>query len=296
MKCPVCGKENQNNNLYCNSCGAKLDRQSQGPSKRRTINIVISALAIILLAEGIYLMSMRIVEEHSINLTTNSETTEKKDGGETRDSASTYSEWESVAEKQDSSAGPEVKEDPKSIEKAETNTDSRQKSELSEKHILPESEPNDRYYAFFRGHTYGFYDADDHNLKTYRMISDFCRDQGGHLAVMNDEEENQFLYNLAVQKYEYTTVFFGYTDKDEEGTWVWDGDDSDYTNWTRSGDWNLPDNGADWGGDEDFAEFNYDKYPKYGQPNDGTWNDAGFMENTTLFICEWEYDLRNVEK
>ncbi len=159
---------------------------------------------------------------------------------------------------------------------------------------LPISVPEE-YYSF-NSHTYAIYDAAKYRMKTYDQVSDFCHDQGGHLAVMNDEEENQFLYNLAVQKYEYTTVFFGYTDKDEEGTWVWDGDDSDYTNWTRSGDWNLPDNGADWGGDEDFAEFNYDKYPKYGQPNDGTWNDAGFMENTTLFICEWEYDMKNVQK
>ena len=63
----------------------------------------------------------------------------------------------------------------------------------------------------------------------------------------------------------------------------------------------MPDNGAGWGGGEwigggeDYAEFNYDESSKDGQPNDSTWNDAKLMENTSVFICEWEYDMREVE-
>ena len=118
--------------------------------------------------------------------------------------------------------------------------------------------------------------------------------------MINDRSENNFLYNLMKENYKIT-VFFGYTDKDEEGTWVWDGDESEYENWTRSGDWNLPDNGESWGGGEwkdggeDYAEFNYDRETNWGAPNDTTWNDAAFMENTTIFFCEWEYDIREVE-
>ena len=84
------------------------------------------------------------------------------------------------------------------------------------------------------------------------------------------------------------TAFFGYTDEEEEGVWKWDYFHSgEYENWTRSGDWDLPDNGEEWGGDEDYAEFNYDPEKDW-VPNDGTWNDAPFMENPRLFICEWD--------
>ena len=329
MRCPVCGRENPNGGMYCYSCGAKLGRNSSGLDKKRTIQVVIIALlVIILLGEGCYLLLVKTMKKQSGTVTADSGVTGEKESGKTPDAEPAAESQTDSEEKADPDSSPVVHTDPKD-EEPETNVDPgqepesnpaaepqeepeqktdpkkepEQKTELreesesaSEQHILPESEPDNGIYYYLNGHTYCFYDASDYGLKTYRMASSFCRKQGGHLAVMNDREENQFLYNLAVQEYEDTTVFFGYTDKDEEGTWVWDGAESDYTNWSRSGDWDLPDNGADWGGDEDFAEFNYDKYPKYGQPNDGTWNDASFMENTTIFLCEWEYDLRDVEQ
>ena len=184
--------------------------------------------------------------------------------------------------------------------KTDPNTEPASEPKPSEpEHEPPKDEPDKNKYYYYNGHTYAFYDAKEYNLETYDEVSSFCRKQGGHLAVINYEKENHFLYVLAVRNYEDTTVFFGYTDKDSEGTWEWDGQKSDYTNWTQSADWDLPDNGAGWGGSEkdggeDYAEFNYDEDPEYGQPNDGTWNDAKFMENTTIFICEWEYDMRDV--
>ena len=52
----------------------------------------------------------------------------------------------------------------------------------------------------------------------------------------------------------------------------------------------FPDNGREWGGNEDYAEFNYDTIHDW-SPRDGTWNDAPFMDNTSTFICEWEYEF-----
>ena len=158
--------------------------------------------------------------------------------------------------------------------------------------VLPKAKPEKYYYH--DGHTYGFYDASRYGFTSYDEVSDFCHEQGGHLAVINDNPENSFLYDLVKENYK-TTAFFGYTDQEEEGTWVWDGDKSDYENWTRGGDWDLPDNGERWGGGEqmnsgeDYAEFNYDNDTNWGAPNDSTWNDAAFMENTKIFICEWEF-------
>ena len=136
--------------------------------------------------------------------------------------------------------------------------------------ILPQSLPDEFY--LFKDHTYAFYDASRYGFTTYTQVADFCRQQGSGI-----------------------TAFFGYSDEDEEGEWQWADGDSSYTNWTTYGDWNLPDNGEEWGGDEDYAEFNYER-GKPGIPSDGTWNDAPFMDNTTHFICEWDFDVKKAQE
>lgn len=158
--------------------------------------------------------------------------------------------------------------------------------------VLPQSVP-DQYY-FYNDHTYAFYDASRYVFTSYEQVADFCREQGGHLAVINDAAENTYLFNL-LRDVSNITAFFGFSDEDNEGDWQWSDGDSSYTNWTRFGDWDLPDNGEEWGGDEDYAEFNYEK-GKPGIPSDGTWNDAPFMDNTTLFICEWDYDMDKAQE
>ena len=142
----------------------------------------------------------------------------------------------------------------------------------------------------YNGHSYAFYDANEHDLGTYSAVSNFCREQGGHLAVINNEAENGYLFDLVSTNY-VNTVFFGYSDENKEGNWQWDGDYSTFENWTVDEDWNLPDNGEGYGGDEDYAEFNYERGKDW-LPNDGTWNDAPFMDNTSVFLCEWEYELK----
>lgn len=153
--------------------------------------------------------------------------------------------------------------------------------------IIPSLKP-DRFYNY-NGHTYGLYNAKDYDFYSYYKCADFCRQQGGHLAVINDDSENEFLYDIISTDYKIT-AFFGYSDEEEEGAWKWSDGQSDYENWTRFGDWDLPDNGEEWGGNEDYAEFNYDAVKDW-IPNDTTWNDAPFMENTSLFICEWDYEV-----
>ena len=158
--------------------------------------------------------------------------------------------------------------------------------------ILPQSVP-DQYY-FYNDHTYAFYDAERYHFTTYKEAADFCRDQGGHLAVINDGAENTYLFEL-LRETSDITAFFGYSDEDNEGDWKWSDGSSNYTNWTTYGHWDLPDNGKEWGGDEDYAEFNYER-GKEGIPSDGTWNDAPFMENTSFFICEWDYDMTKAQE
>ena len=152
----------------------------------------------------------------------------------------------------------------------------------------PKSIP-DQYY-FYNDHTYGFYNAAVFGLDDYAKVSEFCREQGGHLATINSPEENAFLFGTLRDNYD-DTAFFGYSDEAEEGIWQWDFESGDYyDNWTQYGR-QQPDNGVNYGTEEDYAEFNYDgkKSPSDEVPNDGTWNDAPFRRNTDLFICEWEY-------
>lgn len=140
----------------------------------------------------------------------------------------------------------------------------------------------------YRGHTYAFMDAGEYRLNSYREVEDFCRSMGGHLAVINDNDENGFLFETLQNSFS-TTAFFGYSDHEQESVWVWSDQTSAYENWTNYGKWDQPDNGIEYGGDEDYAEFNYER-GKSILPNDGTWNDAPFRQNTDIFICEWEYE------
>ena len=149
-------------------------------------------------------------------------------------------------------------------------------------YVFPKALP-DAFYEY-NGHTYAFYDASRYGFSSYQEIIAFCEEQGGHLAVINDLDENTYLFELLRDHYD-KTAFFGYSDEDYEGSWKWaDGSDNNYENWTTYGSWDLPDNGKEWGGNEDYAEFNYER-DKPGIPSDGTWNDAPFMENTKVFIC-----------
>lgn len=140
----------------------------------------------------------------------------------------------------------------------------------------------------YRGHTYAFMDAREKGLNTYYAVEEYCRNLGGHLAVIDDYDENDFLFTTLQNSFS-KTAFFGYSDQDSESVWVWTGPYSDYENWTRNSRWYMPDNGREYGGDEDYAEFNYERGKDW-LPNDGTWNDAPFRDNTDLFICEWEYE------
>ena len=217
---------------------------------------------------------------------------EYKEGGQKEDDMTS----ETVADKSSEDLA-EQKESESGTEKAESTgaetgsavvrDDMRDRDNDKPEVIYPTEEPNAIY--IYNGHSYAFYDANDYDLTTYSAVSNFCREQGGHLAVINDQEENDYLYNLMTSLYDHT-VFFGYSDENKEGEWQWDGDSSTYENWTQWGDWDLPDNGREWGGNEDYAEFNYDTIHDW-SPRDGTWNDAPFMDNTSIFICEWEYEL-----
>lgn len=128
----------------------------------------------------------------------------------------------------------------------------------------------------FNGHFYYVYNLD--TVRTWNEAKQYCENQGGYLATITSPEENEFVYSYLKNNFGYESAYFGFTDQDEEGIWVWDnGEVSSYTNW-HSGEPNGENP------NEDFAMFYY----KY---SDGTWNDGDFGKRTVnsgvVFICEW---------
>ncbi len=88
---------------------------------------------------------------------------------------------------------------------------------------------------------------------TWQEGEDYGISIGGHLVSINDAEEESFLKN------NFDRGWIGYTDEDQEGTWLWtDSSTSTYTNWGT----NQPDNSRN--------------IQHYGQVWDGSgfWDDA----------------------
>jgi hypothetical protein len=90
---------------------------------------------------------------------------------------------------------------------------------------------------------------------------------GGHLTTINDEAEQNWIYDTfasfgGVPRY----LWIGLSDEQVEGTFVWaDGDSSTYRHWLKG----APDNYADDTGDQDYVRI----YPP-NVANPGLWNDV----------------------
>ena len=136
----------------------------------------------------------------------------------------------------------------------------------------------------FNGHYYYVYDVD--TVTDWNMAQEYCEAQGGYLATITSQEENEFLYNYIHQR-GYESAYFGLTDEGSEGTWSWcNGEPLSYVNWADG----EPNNEN---GSENYGML----YWKY---IDGAWNDGDFGHMTdsggTAFICEWgEYTTAPVD-
>jgi hypothetical protein len=111
--------------------------------------------------------------------------------------------------------------------------------------------------------------------KPYHQARDTCASWGGHLATIQDYNENLFVYRLTSGATCCTRL--GATDEVVEGTWVWEnGEPWQFTYWSQG----QPDNGEGTG--EDYLQFTwrFDLYMPF------TWNDGQW--ESVYFVCEWE--------
>ena len=129
----------------------------------------------------------------------------------------------------------------------------------------------------YEGHSYYLFDND---MKSWAEAEQYCRSLGGYMAIINNSEENEMLYNYMTE-HDYKAAFFGYSDKEKEGKWLWYGDDR-----STFEDWGVNVRGV--------KEPNQDKpYSDYAQllvtleKEKGHWNDAVFGTYSHAYICEW---------
>ena len=139
----------------------------------------------------------------------------------------------------------------------------------------------------YRGHHYYIYNDVKTNWET---AASNCRDRGGYMAVVNDEEENETLYKYMTAM-GYDQAFFGLIYSNTNDDWVYlDGDTSDFRDWGYNSEGVAEPNNAE--GWEYHVEFDANM-------QDGHWNDAKFgtktytpdgdaYKNLYTYICEWD--------
>ena len=139
----------------------------------------------------------------------------------------------------------------------------------------------------YNGHHYYIYNDVKSNWET---AASNCRNRGGYMAVINDEEENETIYKYMTAM-GYDQAFFGLIYSNTNDDWVYlNGGTSDYRDWGYNSEGVAEPNNAE--GWEYHVEFDVNM-------NDGHWNDAKFgtktytpdgdaYKNLYAYICEWD--------
>ncbi len=135
----------------------------------------------------------------------------------------------------------------------------------------------------YNGNYYYVYEVN--NIETWEEAQKYCEAQGGYLATITTQEENNAIYTY-LKGQGIKNAYFGATDKGIEGKWEWiTGEPFVYSNWGSS-------EPNDEGGNEDYIMF-YENYLN------GEWNDGYAVDFSTahIFICEWgELDFTNASQ
>jgi hypothetical protein len=128
----------------------------------------------------------------------------------------------------------------------------------------------------FNGHSYYLYNPDS---KTWDRVLRDCAANGGYPAVINNKEENEFLFKYMKEK-GLESAFIGYTDLDEEGTWKWVyGKESDFQDWGTNARGQQQPNQEN--RNEDWAQFDT-------RMLNGYWNDGEYGNKSYAYFCEWD--------
>lgn len=138
----------------------------------------------------------------------------------------------------------------------------------------------------YNGHTYHILTSDELGStaeERWENAKIHCANLGGHLAIIDDANENSALFSF-IQSLGVNNAYFGLSDAAQEGTWTWvDGTPLTYSNWGTGASNGDEPNGSTY---ENYAMFYGGSYPN------GEWNDGDFLgsftvhDSTVSFICE----------
>lgn len=141
----------------------------------------------------------------------------------------------------------------------------------------------------FNGHSYKFFPE----KISWKEAKQKCEQLGGHLPIVEDKAENDFLVKLCEGKFAKSdklggpTIWLGATDEAKEGDWrLIDGRPISFVNWYPLG--GQPNNG---GGKEHYATLLLVDLPQFeGKANAGGWSDQPDLptQQDTYFVCEWD--------
>lgn len=167
-----------------------------------------------------------------------------------------------------------------SISEAETKPESNSSEIQEEESKIPPNVSIPNEAVVYDGHSYYIFD----NKNSWEQAREYCKSRGGYLAVINNRGEDDFLYEYMLDSGLYQ-VFFGFSDAVTENDWKWVSEGlksgrSDYLNWGTN----------DEGEKEPNKDSNYENYAQLDTNMiTGRWNDCMFGQDTTSYICEWDY-------
>ncbi|MDR1563775.1 MAG: C-type lectin domain-containing protein [Oscillospiraceae bacterium] len=130
----------------------------------------------------------------------------------------------------------------------------------------------------FNGHYYMLYDIGS----DWSKVKAYVREQGGYLASITSQEENDFLWSY-IQSKGVKSAYFGFSSEEEQDNWKWLSGEAGSCKVIRTS------NGANEPWSESGLEFYAEFFYKY---KDGSWNDGSFYLEPDkwcqTFLCEWE--------
>lgn len=138
----------------------------------------------------------------------------------------------------------------------------------------------------YRGHHYFIYND---NRGSWENAAERCVARGGYMAVINDSEENEFLYKYILSM-DFDGAFFGLVRDDSKNWRYLGGDTSDFEDWGENSKGIKEPNDQD--GQSKYASMNI-------HMNNGHWDDVEYgkqvytpegmpYKNLYTYICEWD--------
>ena len=260
MFCRRCGKEIDDNVSICPYCGARTDdaKEAGGSGIVRLLltDALVAAAIIIVVMLCMYIFKGRGKGHDDQNGQSGSQVTE-------------------------AGQSDEVGVDPQ----PGGNEAAQSEPEPAEEEIVVKA-PD--YAMAYNGHHYYIYDDGE---ISFSEAAEKCEALGGHLAKIDDEDENEELYFYMLDM-GFAEAFFGLVYEEGTGKWVnYDGSEAVYTDWgINIAGIKEPNNS---GGEEYNVQLDENM-------SSGHWNDAKFgakvytpegdpYKDRYTYICEWDY-------